>query len=101
MHLTQFGALLERLAVVATSYAIGAGYVAPEDEQSVAALAVAVVSGGLALYNSRQKRLAERASAAGMLVVAPEKIAATTRSPRIFSDESVDIVHRLCGDRCK
>lgn len=87
MNRVQLNSVLERLAVVAISYAVGAGYIAPGDEQTYVAIAVAVLTGVVALWNNRQKRIAEKASDAGLEVIAPDDIANKTTRPGIFSSE--------------
>lgn len=89
---SQIGGMIERLAVVAVGYAVGAGYVAADDAQTFTALIVAVVSAGIAIWNNRKKRLAERAASAGMTVLAPTKIADNTKSSAIISSDQNMIV---------
>lgn len=91
---SQIIAFVERLAVVATSYAVGKGFVAPEDATTITAVLVAVVSGGIALWNNRSKRLAERAASAGMTVVAPPQIADHTKSNAIVSNTDNMVVSK-------
>jgi hypothetical protein len=82
---TQINAALERFAVVALGYAVGKGWIAPEDVTTYAAAFVAVVSAGLAIWNNRSKRLAEKTAAAGMTVIAPPQIADNTKSSAVVS----------------
>lgn len=91
---SQITAVLERFAVVAVGYAVGKGYVSIEDTQTYVALFVGLVSGGLALWNNRSKRLAERAASAGMTVIAPANIADNTRSMAIVSSEENMVVRK-------
>jgi hypothetical protein len=82
---SQVIAFVERLAVVATGYAVGKGFVAPEDATTITAILVAIVSGAIALWNNRNKRLAERTASAGMTVIAPPQIADHTKSRAVVS----------------
>lgn len=92
MNNSQFSSMIERIATIAVGYAVGAGYVAPDDAQTYVAFFVALVSVIVAIYNNRQKRLAERAAQAGLIVLAPKKIADNTKSPSIISaDENMII----------
>lgn len=81
----QLTAICERVATVAVSYAIGYGVIDAGDAQVWTGLLVAIVSGGFALWQNRAKRIAEKAAAAGMTVIAPPDIADTTKSPAIVS----------------
>lgn len=91
---SQITAVLERFAVVAVGYAVGKGYVSIEDTQTYVAMLVGVVSGGIALWNNRNKRLAERTASAGMTVIAPAKIADNTASSAIVSSDTNMIVRK-------
>lgn len=91
---SQLVAVIERFAVVAIGYAVGNGIVAPEDAQTYVAVAVAIVSGGLALWNNRSKRLAERTAQAGMTVLAPARIADNSKSIAVISSADNMIVSK-------
>lgn len=84
----QLASVFERLATVAVSYAVGAGFIDAGDEHVWSALLIAVCSGAYALYSNRSKRLAERAADAGMTVIAPAKIADKSNSPGVISAET-------------
>ena len=88
----QLSAVFERLATVAVSYAVGAGFLDAGDAQIWSGLIVAVLSGGYAIYTNRAKRLAERAASAGMTVVAPPQIADASKSPDVVSSAAVAVV---------
>lgn len=91
---TQINGALERVAVVAAGYAVGKGWIAPEDVTTYVGIAVALVSGALAIWNNRSKRLAEKTAAAGMSVVAPARIADASKSPNVFSEASSAVVSK-------
>lgn len=89
---SQISSMIDRLATVAVGYAVGAGYIAPEDQQTFIAFVVAGISVVAAIWNNRKKRLAERAASAGMTVLAPTNIADNTKSSAIISSEQNMIV---------
>ncbi len=82
---TQIVGFIERFAVISVGYAVGAGYVAQDDAQAYIGFIVALVSGGFAVWNNRQKRLAEKAAATGMTVIAPAQIADNSKSSNVVS----------------
>lgn len=90
----QISAFVERIATVAVGYAVGAGYLSQDDTQVIVGMIVAVFSGTYAIWNNRQKRLAERAAATGLSVIAPDDIARNTRSPKIVSSLENEIVKK-------
>lgn len=94
LNTTQINAALERLAVVALGYAVGKGWIAQEDVTTYAAAGVAIVSAILAAWNNRSKRLAEKAAANGMQVVAPPSIADASKSQDVVSSAAFEVVSK-------
>jgi dienelactone hydrolase len=64
------------------------------DTQVVVGVIVAVFSGTYAIWNNRQKRLAERAASTGLSVIAPDDIARNTKSPNVVSSSENVIVKK-------
>lgn len=91
---TQIAGAIERVAVIAVGYAVGAGYIAHDDAQTITGIVVAIVSGGLAIWNNRKKRLAEKAASAGMTVIAPPEIADKSKSNFVVSAAENMIVRK-------
>ena len=92
LNTTQVNEALERLLLALAAWAVGKGYIAPEDATVYAGGLVAVFSAGVAIYNNRSKRLAEKAAAQGMTVIAPPNIADASKSPDVISSASVNVV---------
>jgi hypothetical protein len=96
---SQILAVFERLAIVGAGFAVGHGWISVEDSEPVIAAVVAIASALFAVWNNRNKRLAERTASAGMTVLAPKAIAETTKSEKIISSAENVVVTAIAAHR--
>lgn len=96
LNSSQIGALIERVATVVFTSAVGAGYVAEGDDKFYIAIATAVVSGVIGLINNRRTRLADRAAKANpdTVTIAPDTLAHGTKSANIVSSREYELTRK-------